>query len=155
MSLWTIRDSNGVVFGFALTSFTSHLHLRLVCTGKRKGEGSALSGNILAHASDIRAVVKLEAITTKVAKVYTDVALNHGWSVFVGGNPIRATRDVEPTTVLTLGGYMPMEFRPPGRVVARTSPTRIVQQNASAIKRAKVRMRRMEDSDESSDDSDG
>lgn len=152
-SLWTIRDSDGELFGFGITSFHGdHIKLHLICTIKRKGEGSQLFRNILVHALENRVAVKLEAISTAVAKIYAKVAFaDKRWGVFIGRKRVSTIADVETTSIMTLEGYTPMEFHPRKYVPEPQSP-KMIRNTAVAMRKAKARMRRMEDSDYSSDD---
>ena len=107
--LWTIRDSQGFVFGFALTSSdTETVHLHLICTVKRKGEGSSLFAQVLSYSARTQKAVMLEAISLKVAKVYFKVASQNGWKVKVSGKLVSTETDVEVYTSTT--GNTPMKF---------------------------------------------
>ena len=81
--VWTIKDRNGTVFGFALTEQeTRYVKLHLICSVKRKGEGLDLFRAILQYCRNIGKEMRLEPINRLLARKYMDVAHEMNFSVF-------------------------------------------------------------------------
>ena len=145
VELWTIRDSRDAVFGFALTSMDTALHLHLICTLRRRGEGSLLFGNILKFAAGANVPVHLEAITRNVARKYWNVGTTQGFRVSIGGRLSYHETDVDTSGTVSQNG-LPMTFQ-----YLHTAPPPAVEKNAVALKMMKKRARRAPDSDSDSD----
>lgn len=86
--VWTVRDANRRIFGFALTKHhASYIDLLLICTHRRNGEGMRLFREILAFARQQAQEVRLEAVNAKVGQLYVNAALDEGHLVQVEDLP--------------------------------------------------------------------
>jgi hypothetical protein len=84
IGVWVVRDANERIFGFALTrEWSSHIFLKLICTHRRKGEGSKLFESILDYAREKKKELRLEAVNAEVALVYSKTAIINKWTVQV------------------------------------------------------------------------
>lgn len=83
VGLWTIKDADEDVFGFAITSDAKYeVTLHLICSLKRKGEGTRLFDRIVEHCKLVRKDLILEPIDRKVAELYRERAQAAGCAVY-------------------------------------------------------------------------
>ena len=80
--IWSIADTNGTVFGFAITEIgRKYVSLHLICSIKRKGEGMRLFRNVLQYCLGLGLGMRLNPINKVVAKKYLDAAQEMGLTV--------------------------------------------------------------------------
>jgi hypothetical protein len=80
--IWTVADSRGNIFAFAITEFgTVYVTLHLICSIKRKGEGMRLFDKILDYCQRIDRGLSLHPIDKKVAGRYVGAAHRRGMVV--------------------------------------------------------------------------
>lgn len=102
--LWTIADSKGTIFGFAITEVKSqYVELHLICVMKRKGEGMRLFQRVLEYTRGMNKHLQLYPISKKVAAMYVDTAINMGSTVVYDEKEISLLpKDFESDTLLKM-----------------------------------------------------
>ena len=115
MAVWLVRDANERVFGFALTKqHSSYIELKLICTHRRKGEGTKMFDEILEYSRVMKQDIQLEAVNSKVALLYARAAHKAGHQVYLGDAQQTLSHDALQDEIVRMDRMIPMRISPSG-----------------------------------------